>query len=159
MCGVVHAERADPQPLHQRLEGDRVVALAGGGAPGQRPAPGVGEQVNLGAQSAAGPAQTLPINPWRRRRNLFIRPRPRVALGLRGNLRLWVGSQHRRQPLGGDVLRRLVTGAGGMLMRADHARVDPDGPLRTVVSVGTPARSRSRINSQVPSPDQRRCRE
>src|SRR6188472_4350218 len=66
----------DPQPLHQRPEGDRVVALAGGGALGQRPAPGVGKQVNLGAQPAAGTAQTLPINPCRRCWILVIRPSP-----------------------------------------------------------------------------------
>jgi hypothetical protein len=46
--------------------------------PGQlgRPAPGVGKQVNLGAQPATGTAQTLPINPCRRRRILVIRPSP-----------------------------------------------------------------------------------
>ena len=75
-AGSSPTRTADPQPAQQRLEGDRVVALPGGGAPGQRSAPGVGEQVNLGAQSTAGTAQTLPINPGRRRRTLVVRPSP-----------------------------------------------------------------------------------
>jgi hypothetical protein len=64
-----------------------------------------------------------------------------VALGLRRNLGLRValriGGQHRRQPLGGDVLGRLVTGAGGVLMSADHARIDTDGPLQAVALIAT----------------------
>jgi hypothetical protein len=44
------------------------VALAGAGHPGQRPAPAIGEQVDLGGQPAPGPAQRLPV--------LVIRLRP-----------------------------------------------------------------------------------
>jgi hypothetical protein len=44
------------------------VALPGTGHPGQRPAARVGQQVDLGSQPAAGPAQRLPV--------LVIRPGP-----------------------------------------------------------------------------------
>src|SRR5688500_3378345 len=43
--------RAGPGALeqaHQRLEGQGIVPLSGGGQPHQRPASGVGQQVNLG---------------------------------------------------------------------------------------------------------------
>ena len=66
MCGGVRCARfvrpagpeaADPQPRHQWLERQRVMALPGGGGAGQRPALGVGQQVNLGAQSAVVPVR------------------------------------------------------------------------------------------------------
>jgi hypothetical protein len=44
------------------------MALAGAGHPGQRPAPRIGQQVDLGSQPAPGPAQRLP--------DLVIRLRP-----------------------------------------------------------------------------------
>jgi hypothetical protein len=37
------------------------MALPGAGHPGQRPAPGVGEQVDLAGQPASRPAQRLPV--------------------------------------------------------------------------------------------------
>jgi hypothetical protein len=37
------------------------MALPGAGHPGQRPAAGVSEQVDLGGQPAAGAAQRLPV--------------------------------------------------------------------------------------------------
>src|SRR6266487_389402 len=51
----------DLEPFHQRDEGQGVVALPGAGHPGQRTAPGVRAEVDLGAQPAAGPAQRLPL--------------------------------------------------------------------------------------------------
>ena len=53
---ALHAE-----PVQNQVEGQRVVALPGGGHDAQRPAAGIGEQVDLGAQPAAGAAQSLPI--------------------------------------------------------------------------------------------------
>lgn len=54
-----------------------------------------------------------------------------------GRCRDRVGLQQRRQPLGRDVLGRLMTRSRGMLMRADHGRVHPDHPLPTVVTVAS----------------------
>jgi len=45
------------RPIRGSSASQRVVALSGGARPGQRPAPGVGQQVNLGTQPAAGTAQ------------------------------------------------------------------------------------------------------
>ena len=56
---------------------------------------------------------------------LSFDPAPCVALGLRGDFRLRVGGQHRRAPLGGDVLRRFVTYAGRVLVRPHHGRSPP----------------------------------
>jgi hypothetical protein len=63
----------DPQPAHQRGEGQRVMPLPGAGHPGQRPATGVRQQVDLAGQTAARPAQRLPV--------LVIRCRPLHAPG------------------------------------------------------------------------------
>jgi hypothetical protein len=46
----------DPQLPHQWLERQQIMTLPAGGHPGQRPAPGIGEQVNLAAQPAPGAA-------------------------------------------------------------------------------------------------------
>ena len=51
----------DLQLIHQRDEGQRVVPLPGAGQPGQRPAPGVGQQMDLAGQPAPRPAQRLPV--------------------------------------------------------------------------------------------------
>jgi len=59
--GAARAPPGDLQPGHQRAEGQRVVALPGAGQPGQRPAPGVGQQVDLAGQPAPRPAQRLAI--------------------------------------------------------------------------------------------------
>jgi hypothetical protein len=53
----------DPDPGHHRCEGQRVVAVPGGGDPGDRAASGVGGKVNLAGQSAPGPAEGLPAGP------------------------------------------------------------------------------------------------
>jgi hypothetical protein len=50
------APPSDGQLVHQRDEGQGVMALPGAGHPGQRPAPRAGEQVNLGGQPAPGTA-------------------------------------------------------------------------------------------------------
>ena len=73
-----HPPRPGPRPAtaparhreaaHEREERQRVMALAGAGHPGQRPAPRIGQQVDLGSQPAPGPAQRLP--------DLVIRLRP-----------------------------------------------------------------------------------
>ena len=55
------APTSDRQLVHQRDEGQGVMALPAAGHPGQRPAAGVSEQVNLGAQPAPGAAQRLPV--------------------------------------------------------------------------------------------------
>lgn len=54
------------------------MTLPGGGHPLQRPAAGIGQEVDLGAQSTAGPPQRLPAHRLRRRRRriLVIRPSP-----------------------------------------------------------------------------------
>ena len=58
---LANAAARDAQPAHQRHERQRVVALPGTDHPGQRPAPGIGEQVNLAGQPAPRPAQGLPV--------------------------------------------------------------------------------------------------
>jgi hypothetical protein len=69
---------ADPQPTHQRLERQRVMALSSSGNAGQRPTSGIGQQMNLRAQPAAGTPQRFPISTlhFRRRRIPVIRPSP-----------------------------------------------------------------------------------
>ena len=135
-AGSSTSRTADPQPLHQRLEGDRVVALAGGRAPGQRPAPGVGKQVNLGAQPAAGTAQTLPIDPCRRRRILVIRPSP--LCGPRAPTRL---------PVSGAVAGRMTASAPAARWGCPSAahdgrrrRADARGPRSSRPRRSTPSR-------------------
>ena len=59
--GAPRAPPGDLQPVQQRAEGQAVVALPGAGQPGQRPAPGVGQQVDLAGQPAPRPAQRLAI--------------------------------------------------------------------------------------------------
>ena len=59
--GPARAPARDVEPVHQGGEGEGVVALPGAGDPGQRPAAGIGEQVDLGGQPAPGPAQRLPF--------------------------------------------------------------------------------------------------
>jgi hypothetical protein len=66
--GPARPAARDGELVHEREKGQRVVALPGAGHPGQRPAPSVGEQVDLGGQPAPRPAQRLPV--------LVIRPRP-----------------------------------------------------------------------------------
>jgi hypothetical protein len=51
----------DLQLGHQRDESQGVVPLPGAGHPGQWPAPGLGQQVNLAGQPAPRPAQRLPV--------------------------------------------------------------------------------------------------
>jgi len=46
---------------HHLLEGHRVVPLPGGDHPGDRAAPAVRGQVQLGVQPTTGPAQPLPV--------------------------------------------------------------------------------------------------
>ena len=76
----------------------------GGQDAGDRAAPAVGGQVDLGAQAAAGPAQRLPGRP--RREILVIWRCPR------------------------DQLRgQLVPGSGGVLVRADHGGIGAEGPV------------------------------
>lgn len=48
----------DPDTGHHRLEGHRVMALPRGDDPRDRPGAGVGGQVNLGGQAAAGVPQS-----------------------------------------------------------------------------------------------------
>jgi hypothetical protein len=69
---------ADPQPTHQRLERQRVMALSSSGNAGQRPTSGIGQQMNRRAQPAAGTPQRFPISTrhFRRRRIPVIRPSP-----------------------------------------------------------------------------------
>ena len=55
------APARDLELAHQGNEGEGVVALPGAGDPGQRPAPGVGQQVDLAGQPAPGAAQSLPV--------------------------------------------------------------------------------------------------
>lgn len=55
------ARPGDLQLIHQRDQGQRVVPLPGAGQPGQRPAPAVGQQVDLAGQPAPRPAQRLPV--------------------------------------------------------------------------------------------------
>jgi hypothetical protein len=50
--GTAWAPASDLQPVHQREKGQGVVALPGAGHPGRRPAPRIGEQVNLAGQPA-----------------------------------------------------------------------------------------------------------
>ena len=45
----------------------------------------------------------------------------------------------RREDLRVDVDRRRVAGTGGVLMRPNHAGVDPDRPLPALGQVGAPA--------------------
>jgi hypothetical protein len=52
---------SDAQVLDQQLEGQGVMSLARGRDRPQRPTPGIGEQVDLGAQAPTGPAERLPI--------------------------------------------------------------------------------------------------
>jgi hypothetical protein len=47
------APAGDLEPLHERAEGQGIVALPGAGHGGQRPAPRIGEQVNLAGQPPA----------------------------------------------------------------------------------------------------------
>lgn len=47
--GPARPESGNPQPVQERLESQRVVALPGGGHPGQWSAPGVRQQVTLRA--------------------------------------------------------------------------------------------------------------
>lgn len=54
--GTARAPAGDLEPVQERAEGQRIVALPGAGHGGQRPALGVGEQVNLAGQPAAGTA-------------------------------------------------------------------------------------------------------
>jgi hypothetical protein len=51
---------------HDRVEGDRVVPVPAGGRSGDRPAAGVGGEVDLRAQPTAGTAQRLPGRALRR---------------------------------------------------------------------------------------------
>ena len=59
--GLAGTPARNLKPVHEREEGQRVVTLPGAGHPGQRPAAGIGKQVDLGGQPAPGPAQRLPI--------------------------------------------------------------------------------------------------
>jgi len=51
---------ADPDPGHDRLEGQRIVAVTGGGDPADRAAAGVGGEVNLARQPTTRPAECFP---------------------------------------------------------------------------------------------------
>jgi hypothetical protein len=84
------SEPADPQAIHQRFERNRVVALPGGSDPGQWPAPGVAQQVNLHGQPAAEAPQRLSVSPLgpRGRGTLVIRPSPLCRLWTRPGTRL-----------------------------------------------------------------------
>ena len=62
-AGPSPATAADGQLAHQGDELGAVAVLAGGENLGQRPAPPVRDQVNLGGQPAAGAAQRLPARP------------------------------------------------------------------------------------------------
>lgn len=53
---------ADPKVVHQQFERPASRALPGGGERPQRPASGVSEQVDLGAQPSAGRAECLPVS-------------------------------------------------------------------------------------------------
>ena len=46
-------------------------------------------------------------------------------------------AQQRCQPLGRDVLGRRMAGTRGVLMPADHGRIDPHRPLRTLVQIAS----------------------
>ena len=61
------------------------------------------------------------------------------------------------QPLRVDVLGRLVPGPGRVLVSADHCRVNRRTPRLTFPLVA-PGPQPVQTFSQVPSPDQRRCR-
>jgi hypothetical protein len=105
--------------------------LPGGGGPRQRPAPGVAQQVNLGAQPAPGAAECLAVDGRGRRGMDFLSfdPAPCVARGLRR-------SRHqRRQPLHRHVLGWRVPGSSRVSVGPDHSRVHADRPLRPGVAV------------------------
>src|SRR5262249_51428426 len=73
-AGPPGAFPGDADLVHQRDELRTVAVLAGGEDIGDRAAPPVGDQVNLGGQPAPGPAQSLPARPGAR--VLVIRRRP-----------------------------------------------------------------------------------
>src|SRR5256886_4468334 len=68
----------DAQPVHQRLERQRVVPLSRGGHPCHGPAAAGRQPMDLCGQPAAGPPQRLPVPALAgsRRRIVVIRPRP-----------------------------------------------------------------------------------
>jgi hypothetical protein len=65
--GPPRAPPRDLQLAHQRGEGQRIVALPGAGHLGQRPAPGIGQQVDLcwSARPGTGPAPPGFVTPLR----------------------------------------------------------------------------------------------
>jgi hypothetical protein len=60
-AGLAGSDPGYAQSIHERAEGHRVMPLPRGGHPRQRAAPAVGDQMNLGAQTAAGAAQRFSI--------------------------------------------------------------------------------------------------
>jgi hypothetical protein len=133
------SEPADPQAIHQRFERNRVVALPGGSDPGQWPAPGVAQQVNLRGQPTAGAPQRLSVSPLgpRGRGTLVIRPSPLCRLWTRPGTRL--RSRLGPPAAGRDVFGRRMARAGSVLMRPDRRRIGPDSPLRALVHVTSSA--------------------
>ena len=61
------------------------------------------------------------------------------------------------QPLGGHITGRAVRGSGRVLVCTDDGGFDPDVPAHDT-GVAAPRWSSRSNRSQVPSPDQRRCR-
>ena len=123
--GPAAAAARDAEPVHERGEGEGVVTLPGAGDPGQRPAAGIGEQVDLGGQPAPGPAQRLPVlaGPGRRRRG------GRRVLVIRWSPPCGPGRSAGSPPAApGRCGRRLMPRPGGVLVRADHRRIRRDRP-------------------------------
>ena len=139
--GPARAPARDLELAHQGHEGHRVVALPGAGQAGQRPAPGVSEQVDLAGQPTSGPAQRLPV--------FVIRLTPRGAPERSAQPAPAAPDPHRRAA---HAAPRPRTGAPA----PPWHRPRPSTPRPAASS--HPARSRPRIISHVPSPDQRRCR-
>jgi hypothetical protein len=90
------AAAGDADGLQQRDELRAVALLAGGQDPGDRAAPAVGSQVNLGAQPAAGTAQRLPAGPGRRIVVIRRRPRGPAPRAARAGPRRRAGAPGRR---------------------------------------------------------------
>src|SRR2546421_3726632 len=137
--GPARAPARDLELPHQGQEGHRVVALPGAGQPRQRPAPAVSEQVDLAGQPAPRPAQRLPVLV------ILLTPRGRPGvLSMAGASRTGSTSAggSRRAPAACWCARTTVASTATI-----HA---------WPAASSHPARSRPRIISQVPSPDQRR---
>jgi len=131
-AGPTLAAAGNADLVQQRDELRAVAILARGQDAGDRAAPAVGGQVDLGAQPATGPAQRLPDRPGRE--ILVIRWPPLASSAgssCRAPAACWC------------------------------ARITVESALRVQSfpsASSHPARSRPRIFCQVPSSDQQRCR-